>query len=209
MRYLFILLSLLFSSDLLNGQRSEALSKDRKYEIGLNVTRVLSNLVGNDAEEATFPITLKIKGKSNYWRIAIDPIFTSSNNLNLNARVTDITARLGIEKRVYFAERWRFFYGVDVYGFYKNDKSTNTTPIDVLAFRIQDIGGGVSPFFGFQFLISDRVALEIETSYLIKYLKTTSTLKHDVATSFDTETSANELVLSRPDPKFLYIIMRF
>ena len=208
MRYLFILISFFFVGNVF-GQRSEAISKDRKYEIGLNVTRVLSNLVGNDVEDATFPITFKIRGKSNYWRLAIDPIFKSTNNLSLDARETDITARIGLEKRVYFAERWRFFYGLDVYGFYRKDKSNNTTPIDVLTFTVTDVGAGLAPFFGFQFLISDRVALEIETSYLIKYLKTKSTLKHVVATSLDTETSSNEIILSRPDPKFLYIIMRF
>jgi len=209
MKYLTLIFGCLLVCLSGKAQDQERILKDRKYELGVNITRVLSNLVGNEVEEAVFPLTLKVRGSKHYWRFSVDPTLENINNLSLNARVTDITSRIGVEKRAYLGDRWRFLYGIDLYGFYRKDASTNTSPIDVLRFTVTDTGLGLAPVFGFQFLLTDRIALELETNYLFSYIRQKSTLAHEVATNLDTETSSNSFSVTKPDPKFLYIIVRF
>jgi hypothetical protein len=99
---------------------------------------------------------------------AINEIIKNSRSL--------LNYRIGVEKPINLSKRWNFYYGIDFKQGISNDRAD---------FNYQNGGWrigsdsksstfGVSPLFGIEFRITDRIALQTEANFMAYYLKTTN-----------------------------------
>lgn len=189
------------------------------HEIGLNVTHVLGNIFSLNPEKDPYPYLLtyrkhlndKIAFRSGFnFNINQDINSAFDNNVflerKLNILRTDL--RLGFEKKMILSSRFLFSYGVDVLGRYISEKSEvrdfgfNTFISDEKTF-----GGGLGPVMRFEFKISERMFLSIESSFYGFYSRKTEAI--DINGNIDEEPSKSKFNLELALPQSLFFNVAF
>lgn len=182
-----------------------------KYELGVNITRMLANVLVNQTSDGIvdFPLTFKLNGNNRTFRLAFDAEIESQNNFSADSRLFSFANRFGFENRKYLGEKWIFLYGWDIHSRYFNESSTNFNQFEEITQRDKSIGIGFSPVIGFQYLFSDRIALEIEANILFLTNRVTSDLEFASSPQLNVSSEGYTYQLEMPDPRFLYLIVKF
>ena len=210
MRQLLTFTISFFIASIAYTQTSDRHQNKYKFELGVNVTTILSNVLTNDvnSEITDFPITLKAHSKRRIWRFGFDVDFSKGDNFPLKSHELNVATRIGLEKRVELSDRWRLIYGIDTHYRYLDEKSTSALDFDEIRLHDTSIGLGLSPLFGFQFDLGNRVSLEIETMLLFLAYRETSDLEFANSPTLNTYDEDYTYKITMPDPRFLYLIIK-
>jgi len=202
-----LVICLLFVSQL----NAQEVDKPNKFELGVNVTRMLANVLVNQNSDGMtdFPLTFKINGTNRTFRLGFDAEMESQDNFSVDSRRIFLANRIGFENRMYLSDKWIFLYGWDIHSRYFSETSTNFNQIDEITQKDRSIGLGISPVMGFQFLFTDRIALEIESNILFLANRVTSDLTFTNAGQLNVSTEGYTYDIDMPDPRFLYLIVKF
>jgi len=226
MRHLFLFIVILVTSISVIGQKitSSSSIKDfhvHRHELGINVTNVLGNVFSLNPESDPYPYLLTYRKHLNP-NIAIRTGF----NLGINQSVdsgfdgnsfierklstyrTDL--RLGLERKIPLSQKFLFSYGIDVLGRFniensevKNRGFMGTTFIS----QERTIGGGFGPMMRFEFKISNRMFLSIESSFYGFYSQKTETI--EINGLRDTEPAKSFFNLEMALPQSLFFNVAF
>lgn len=209
MKQLLLLSICLLFSLVSFGQESESTANNT--EIGLNVTSLVTRIVGNSGQEITptYALSVKRRMKENrYFRSAFGLDVSNSNSeIELDEKSSLMGARIGIEKRIEAARNFYFYYGIDVIGsYFKETISNQVLQIDE---QMTSIGGG--PVFGFHYSITESIALELESNLTIYSSWTTNETKFiDPTFPFPSEKdNKNGFGASINLPQWLFFIVKF
>ncbi len=191
------------------------------HELGLNVTNVLGNIFSLNPESDSYPYLLT-------YRKHLNPniAFRTGFNLGINQSVdsgvdgnfflerklstyrTDI--RLGMERKIPLSQKFLFSYGLDVLGRFNVENSEvkdqgfgGNTFISLE----RTIGGGFGPMIRFEFKISNRMFLSIESSFYGFYSQKTETI--EINGFRDTEPAKSFFNLEMALPQSLFFNVAF
>jgi len=180
--YLFT--ALLLCSYTLSSQDSEPYVTSKKgFDIGINITSVLSSFGGNavPVEDFDLPIFFRFTRQRSSFRIALGLDGTNSSffdNVTFAERQSTqqtYFTKLGIELHESIDNIWQFYYGLDLLGSLANDV------VDVFVGQFnskierQVYGVGASPFVGLRLFVGNRFYLSTEANfaYIYQFLETT------------------------------------
>jgi hypothetical protein len=191
--------------------------KKHKLEFGINVTSVLSNFVGNNADEVTnagdFPLSAKILMNHSAIRFGAGLQWTGTkkqvvDQFTLLSANNNVFFRTGYEYRTYIGKRWMMLFGVDGIANYF-DKTSNTVSGEIITLSRKGFGVGAGPVYGLQFALSKRIHLGCEGS--LYWLYTMETEKNSFSLNpLDNTTAINQSFAGNlTSPKWLYAIVRF
>lgn len=191
--------------------------RKHKMEFGINVTSILSNFVGNNANEVTnagdFPLTAKFLMNKSAIRIGAGLQWTGTkkqviNQFTLLNADNSVFLRSGYEYRTYIGKRWMALFGFDVIGNYF-DKTSTTASGEIITLTRRGIGFGGGAVYGLQFALSKRVHLGCEGSLYGIYTRENEKNTFD-SNPQDNTSSVNQAFASNlTSPKWLYAIVRF
>lgn len=181
------------------------------HEIGLNVTNVLGNIFSLNPDSDPYPYLLTYRKhlssnsafRSGFnFNVSQDSNTEFDNNVFLerNLQLLNADVRLGYEKKLPLNQRFLFSYGVDILGRYVQEKSTvRDFNFNTFSSFEQTWGAGLGPVMRFEFKISDRMFLSIESSFYGFYTRNTETLNINGSVDDDpVNTQFNlELILPR------------
>ena len=196
-------------------------SPNRKWEIGMNATSIVSNFLGNSEAEVLSPgdypfFCKKIFSPKSALRIGFGAKVLSKrediffgNQSSLNSGENAVNLRVGYEGRSYLSRRFMAYYGADfVSGFY--DKTTvSQAGGDVISVKDQAFLIGAGPIYGLQFAIGKRLHLGIEGSFYAYQSIGTKSTTFQINTGLDTKSDIYAFQAYAAVPKWLYVIMRF
>ena len=191
--------------------------KKHHFEFGINVTSVLSNFVGNNAEEVTnagdFPLSAKFLMNQSAIRLGAGFQWTGTkkqvvDQFTLLSADNNVFLRGGYEYRTYIGKRWMMLFGVDGIGNYF-DRTSNTVSGEIITLSRRGFGFGGGPVYGLQFALSKRIHLGCEGS--LYWLYTSETEKNTFSLNpQDNTTSVNQNFAGNlTSPRWLYAIVRF
>jgi len=152
------------------------------FELGFNITNVLSRFVGNSSgtDVFDFPILMRYHINNSALRIGVGATFSRSNFFDATTvtfRETEErtgTLSFGIERYVSLKKRLTFYYGVDVFGAIEYESvATSNFSNSIIAKDILRLGGG--PFIGLSYSINYRVRLHTEMNISGFYERTETT----------------------------------
>ncbi len=206
---LVLLLSMSFS--ILLSQESEPyVTSSKGFDIGINVTSVLSSFSGNgsslDAED--LPIFFRFTQQKSAFRVGIGVKGTSNSffdNVSFAERQTtqqSYFTKLGIEIHAPLDNKWQFYYGIDAVGsLLKADVTVFSNGFDsTIDQRV--IGLGASPFLGIRLFIGERFYLSTESNltYIYKLFDTTERFSdiNGFPDERTTDSQASEFSISPP-----------
>ncbi len=195
-------------------------SSERKLEIGLNVTTVISSFLANNSDQLTnftfgqagYPVSLKLGNNKKALRLAFGVNINRSNIFQTGfdeiQERSFISAKVGGEKRLAIGKRWLFFYGFDVITFYEKLSSTVNTSIDRVRITQNGFGGGVGPVYGLQFHLNHRMSLGCEGSLytVVSFNSQRETFSNNPF--FNQAENSTNFNASTEVPKWLYFIVR-
>lgn len=168
---LFFLLLQMFTYVHAQDHDLESEEESFRNELGLNVTNVLTSLVGNnpndDFDVAVYALTYKRKlKKGNYLRLAANVRLDIFSNEDVTELINNnsINFRIGWEKRRQVLKRLDYYYGFDLLANYTAIESTFATPTDIVQLDNFQYTIGVGPVFGLQFMINPRMLLGTEAT---------------------------------------------
>jgi len=201
----------LFTCFSLFAQRGSEENQKKKVELGINVTNIISSALVNDAntEQREYPFTLKLVGDKRVWRFGLDASFNNGDDFPIESKTLFVGARAGLEKRKHLADRWIFLYGIDAIFRHNFERTINQANIERITLTDKGWGLGLSPLIGFQFQLSEHIALEIESSIVFTTTRETSELIFDQSLPLNTYDEAFTYDLRLIDPRFLYLIVKF
>lgn len=188
-----------------------------KLEFGINVTSVLSNFVGNNANEVTnagdFPLSAKVLFNHSALRLGAGLQWTGTkkeviDQFTLISADNSVFFRVGYEYRTYIGKRWMMLFGLDAIGNYF-DKTSNTISGEIITLSRKGFGVGAGPVYGLQFALSKRIHLGCEGSLygLYTYGKEKNLFSSNPQ---DNTFSINQnFAANLTSPKWLYAIVRF
>lgn len=181
------------------------------HEIGLNVSNVLGNIFSLNPDSDPYPYLLTYRkhiNKNYTFRSGINlnidqntnTEFDNNNFLERQLQLIQSDVRLGFEKKMTLSTRFLCSYGIDFLGRYRQEKS-QVRDFNFNSFNSfeQTLGGGLGPVLRFEFKISERMFLSIESSFYGLYSRTKETIDiNGVQGDEPTITEFNlELVLPR------------
>lgn len=193
-------------------------SPSRKWEVGMNATSVLSNLLGTSDAEVLSPgdypfFCKKIIANKSALRIGAGAKVSMRNeqqfSTSLKSGENAVNLRVGYEGRSYLSRRWMVYYGVDVVGGYFDRASVSSAGGDVISARDKGFSIGAGPVYGLQFGLGHRLHIGFEGSlYAYESISTKSTtfqVNQDLNTESDIKAFHADLAV----PKWLYVIIKF
>lgn len=207
LKYIFLLaLSLVFGE--ISGQKTVKYDND----IGINVTSLLSQVIGlNENEENTFFSVQYRRSSAKYgFRFSgyadVDKKEDSdvSTGSTLTLKDQDFRIRAGIEKVMPLTGKFSLAYGMDIIGLYEVSHSTSSSGF---VNEISLIRTGAGPALRFMYQLSDRISLMTEST--LYYL---SGSKKDVLTLngiVQNESRSTTYSLSTRIPSVLFINVHF
>jgi hypothetical protein len=216
-KYALVTLALLF---ILTAKAQEK-SDNRKamtHELGLNVTSLLTDLLGNNnrVDEGRYLLSYKkLTGTSAFrFGLALNFAFDKESSRFNNTLVNqNVQVRLGKEWRHDITPRFQYYFGVDgIAGFVSEESAAVTTNSSITQKdRFMSVGAG--PVLGFQFALYDRLLIGTEGSLYATF----NTRK----VSFNTQTFGGPTPQPIPDrsnrgaavqtnlPTSLFLILKF
>lgn len=215
-----ILLILLISLPIMISAQEE--NQAHKNEFGTDATVLVSRLLGSSTSYAPFELSYKRHFDKFSFRSAI--AFRTAYYLHdtewdrdFADRSTDLAFRIGLEKGWMLSNKLRLFYGIDL----KYDISYDK--YDYISFYEGWVRGrkssssriGISPLFGVEYKITDRISLQTEGNFTASRTSTNfetfSTQVEDDAIdhNFDEKESKSGFGANLSVPNALTISVRF
>ena len=209
----FLLTACLFAQE---KQENENKSKTFKHELGLNVTNLLTDLLGNNnrTDAGDYLISYKkVNGNKAFrmgatinFSIKKEDIFNSNNTLtNQNFQL-----RLGKEWRHNLSSKLQYYFGVDGIIGYKSEQSSATVNIGTIIQTDKAFSLGGGPVLGFQFALLDRLLLGTEGALYAAFNKNDVNFSgFGINTSQFPAKNSQGINLQTHLPKFLFLIIKF
>lgn len=191
-------------------------SKVFQHELGLNVTNLLTDLLGNNnlTSPGVYLLSYKKVNGNKALRIGATLNFSkrNQNSFNFNSELVNqnFQLRIGRETRQNLSPRFQVYYGLDgILGYLQEQSSAaiNTGQI-VQTDKVLTAGGG--PILGFQFALYDRLLIGTEGSLYAAYNKSTVNFKNfGVSSALFPSKSSEGMNVQTNLPKFLFLIVKF
>ena len=209
----FLLTACLFAQE---KQENENKSKTFKHELGLNVTNLLTDLLGNNnrTDAGDYLISYKkVNGNKAFrmgatinFSIKKEDVFNSNNTLtNQNFQL-----RLGKEWRHNLSSKLQYYFGVDGIIGYKSEQSSATVNIGTIIQTDKAFSLGGGPVLGFQFALLDRLLLGTEGALYAAFNKNDVNFSgFGINTSQFPAKNSQGINLQTHLPKFLFLIIKF
>lgn len=154
--------------------KNKKVKEPGKLEIGINISSVLSRFLGNEGNGTgtDLPLLFRLHGEKSAFRIGIGAVLQKSQFVDVttgglrDSQLSSGTLKLGFERKIPLETRLSFYYGVDVIGYYEQDKSDSFNFGNVLLVKdIMRFGGG--PILGVSYKINDRIRFHTEASIYV------------------------------------------
>jgi hypothetical protein len=196
-------------------EREKAEKKPVSHEIGLNVTNLLTDLLGNNnrTEPGAYLLSYKRVSGDNALRVGVTTNFAlkKENTLSFNTQLINqnFQLRVGYEKRHSLSPRFLYYFGIDAVAGYKQEQSNATTSsLNVLQTDLIATGG-VGPVLGFQFAVFDKLIVGTEGSLYATYYQSSTRFKNVGSTAVFPTKEATGMTAQTNLPKFLFLIVKF
>lgn len=198
------------------SQQKTPKNKDFQHELGLNVTNLLTDLLGNNnrTDPGIYLVSYKRLKGNKALRIGGTINFSVKNEDSFNF-TTELTnqnfqLRVGRETRQNLSSRFQYYYGLDgIAGFQQEQSSASVnTGIIIQTNKVQTIGGG--PVLGFQFALLDKLLIGTEGSFYVALNKSSVDFKTfgSSSSSLPSKNSTGANIQTNL-PKFLFLIVKF
>lgn len=209
----FLLTTCLFAQE---KQEKEDKPKTFKHELGLNVTNLLTDLLGNNnrTNAGDYLISYKKVNGNKAFRMGatVNISIKKENVFNNNNTLTNqnFQLRLGKEWRYNLSSKLQYYFGIDGITGFKSEQSsasiTNTTIIQTD--KAFSLGGG--PVLGFQFALLDRLLLGTEGAVYAAFNKNEVKFSgFGINTSQFPAKNSQGINFQTHLPKFLFLIIKF
>ena len=201
-----------------HAQDDTNVSEERTFrnELGLNVTNVLTSLVGNnpneDFDKTVYALTYKKRlKKGNYLRLAANLQLDIFSNEDVTEVISDnsINFRIGWEKRRPVLKKLDNYYGFDILASYNGVESTFATPSDIVQLDNFQYTIGIGPVFGLQFEINPRMILGTEATLYGTFTLDRIFESFEVNPIFNRDETSFEINVQSIIPQALYFIVTF
>jgi hypothetical protein len=193
---------------------NKAQNKTLQHELGLNVTNLLTDLLGNNnrTDAGSYLISYKKLSGNKALRVGLNLNFSFKNE-NAFSFQTDLLnqnlqLRVGRETRQNISPKFQYYYGLDGIAGYKQEQSNATTSsLNVLQTDlVVTIGGG--PVLGFQYAIFDRLLIGTEGSIYAAYNQSSVKFKNTGSSAVFPSKSSTGVNMQTNLPKFLFLIVK-
>lgn len=152
-----------------HAQEQSNFMDGRKQLIGLNITSTLAgffNSGGQNLPKDPYLFSYKVLKNNKMYRLAgnFKTVVRREDLLGFGTRDTKengLFLRVGMEKLEQVTNRFSLFYGLDMVGVYEQSSSESVFS-GSLASKTASYGGGLGPFLGIYFKITDRIYLSTE-----------------------------------------------
>ncbi len=198
------------------SQQKEPKNMTLQHELGLNVTNLLTDLLGNNnrTDAGVYLLSYKKVKSNRALRIGATINFSvkNQNNLNVSSSLTNqnFQLRIGRETRQNLSTKFQYYYGLDFIGGFQQEQSSATAGSGqiIQTDKVFTIGGG--PVLGFQFAIYDRLLIGTEGSLYAAYNKSSVDFKAFTTGSVVFPNKKSEgMNIQTNLPKFLFLIVKF
>jgi hypothetical protein len=215
---------LLYFSFLSQGiaQSKAAETTDYHHELGLNVTNLLTDLLGNNnrTEAGMYLLSYKYVSGNRATRIGLTTIISSlaETDFSRSGRTVQLNnvnlqLRFGREKRQNLSPKFQYYIGFDGIAGYKLEESVATTTFASFVQSDRTVTVGLGPVVGFQLAIYGRLLIGTEGSLYAAYNTGTVGFSNQQisAGSVGLPPRKEKTVYSLQTnlPKFLFIILKF
>lgn len=207
LHYFFILLIFHLSCQKSFGQNREFYGKG--YEIGVNGTTLLSNLLSLNQDTDTktpYAIYVRKHNAHSTWRLDFNTSYSTSNDVDINGIFRELAdsktdIRLGVEKMVKLSEKFSFGYGLDLLGNYQ----TNNSLVSGFFIDQTTVGGGLGPVIRVNFKLSKRIILSTESSLYGTMSRVTKS--GNVGVPLGDPVTNYKVLLTQPQSLFIGILL--
>jgi hypothetical protein len=188
--------------------------KKLKHELGLNVTNLITDLLGNNnrSDPGTYLLSYKRLNGRSALRVGLNVNYSLTqerfNGFDNNLTNQNIQLRLGKEWRHDIVKRFQYYFGVDALAGYQSEQSAANVSGSTIIQKDEVVLVGVGPVLGFQFAIYEKLLIGTEGSLYATFNRT--------STDFSTfgsipipDRSANGLKIQTGLPKSLFLILKF
>jgi hypothetical protein len=208
-------LFILFLTHILSAQDDAPQSEKKlKHELGLNVTNLITDLLGNNnrSDPGTYLLSYKRLNGRSALRVGLNVNYSLTqerfNGFDNNLTNQNIQLRLGKEWRHDIVKRFQYYFGVDALAGYQSEQSAANVSGSTIIQKDEVVLVGVGPVLGFQFAIYEKLLIGTEGSLYATFNRT--------STDFSTfgsipipDRSANGLKIQTGLPKSLFLILKF
>jgi hypothetical protein len=166
---------LLLSGPTFAQSKSEK-GKDMTHELGLNVTSLLADLLGNNnrTDAGRYLLTYKKVADMKAFRMGLAMNFNlNKQNSNFNTTLVNqnFQVRLGKEWRHEISAKLHYYFGFDGIGGYTTEESAATTIGGNIIQKDKTLSFGAGPVLGFQFALYDKLLIGTEGSLYATFNK--------------------------------------
>jgi hypothetical protein len=220
LKKLTTLLFFIGCGQILFAQTKTVDTKNYKHELGLNVTNLLTDLLGNNnrTDAGIYLISYKRVDENKALRVGlgINLNFKSENSFgsNLTLNNQNFQLRIGKEKRHSLSSKFQYYLGFDGILGYKSEESSaaSSTGTIIQSDIVYTIGTG--PVLGFQFALYERLLIGTEGSLYAAYNNNSISFKNAFVISgrpaiLPPNKDAKIFTMQTNLPKFLFIILKF
>jgi hypothetical protein len=208
-------LFILFSTHILSAQ-DDAPKTERKFkhELGLNVTNLITDLLGNNnrSDPGTYLISYKKLNGNSAFRLGVNVNFSLSqqrfNGFDNNLTNQNLQIRLGKEWRHDIVKRFQYYFGVDGLAGYQSEQSAANVNGSTIIQKDGVLSVGVGPVLGFQFAIYDKLLIGTEGSLYATFNRTSTDFTVIGSLAIPSR-SSNGLNIQTGLPKSLFLILKF
>jgi hypothetical protein len=208
-------LVLLFLTYILSAQEDAPQpEKKLKHELGLNVTNLITDLLGNNnrSDPGTYLLSYKRLNGKTAFRLGLNVNFSLSQQrfggFDNNLTNQNIQLRLGKEWRHDIIKRFQYYFGVDGLVGYQSEQSAATINGSTIIQKDGVLLLGMGPVLGFQFAIYEKLLIGTEGSLYATFNRTSTDF-----TTFGTipipNRSSNGVIIQTGLPKSLFLILKF
>ena len=213
--------SLLFSlcffaySCLLAQEKTDTV-KTSQHELGLNVTGLITNLIGSNTQTdlGAYLVSYKhLKGNKAFRlgatvNVAYKKDNTAAFETKLNSQ--NFQLRLGQETRHRLSNRGQYYFGFDGVMGYRLEEGAGITNFSTIIQKDEVFSIGLGPVVGFQFVIFDQLLVGTEGSLYAVFNKSTTTFSDSNSRNTPIpKRESQQTTLQTNLPKFIFVILRF
>ena len=213
---LTLLLNCLFFIGTLIAQDGAVKPKPLKHELGLNVTSLLTDLLGNNnrVDVGNYLITYKKVKENTALRMGLGINVSVKNentsSFNTSLKNQNFQFRLGKEWRHSISAKLQYYFGGDGFVGARREESNGAvnTGVIIQTDNTFTLGGG--PVLGFQFALYDKLLLGTEGALYFNFNRNTVDFQTFSSSSIAFPSkSSNGFDVQTQLPKFLFLILKF
>lgn len=220
MKKIMSLLMMIFTGTSAFSQDADeaVITTTNKHEIAVDATPLLGQFLNLGGRNTSYnPYYLMYRYHLTDWAIRArvggsTRSETSVTNDSIIRKTENnfLEFRLGMERKVDFAKRWQFFYGLDLVGstgkaYYKTETRPGETNINES--QSKAFGGG--PMMGFRFKISKRISLTTEANFLVYFHEGYNNRKYTPDDYYNQETTSEGIRTEFQSPTSLFFTYNF